>query len=288
MDDYYVGIGFGNLGIESAQCIRAILSGSILGHEPSTENDWDAPGFIVTIPDDEIDTPIIGRYTLEDLDSARKPNLLLLMLVDQSDPMAVMEAAAMGARAKESDVYLSMAVCINPIVAGMGTRYKEYSAVTELRRVVDSMVFVESPESDMNETEPSTRVALALISALLPKVVNLICCDLADMKQALHGHVVASLAYLSLTYLQDEELPANVADHLNIKAGRGALAQGMFYAYGAPPNDFRLVDFESVMGETRDIVEAAYHNADALYVVAALLDYSLTGSAEIITCVSLG
>ncbi|MHB8472327.1 MAG: hypothetical protein ACYDC8_05630 [Gammaproteobacteria bacterium] len=285
MSDHYAGLGFGKRGIEGVDYIRSMLGASVLGRERITMRDWESPGFVVTIPDDDVGTPIIGRYVHDDLASAHKPPLYLLLLVDESDPVAINDAVIAGARAREASVYLTMAVCVGAVTPVTRAGLRKSPSMRGLRQAVDCLVFAAPMKWNAARVEPGTRAALALISTLLPKVVNLICTDLADMKQVLRGHVHASLAHIPLAHVHDEELPVDITDHLHIKTN-GALVHGMFCAYGAPPDDFRLVDFEATCTSVREILDAAHPNADGELLAAALLDSSLTNVAEVVACVA--
>jgi hypothetical protein len=285
VDDHYDALGFGELGIQGIHTIRAILSLSVQGRVQAAIDDWGVPGLVVTSLDDDVGTPIIGHHRPDDLSSADQPPPYLLLLIDESDPTAIRDATIAGARAREAGVYLSMAVCVGAVTPGARAGFECSPEMRELRQTVDCLIFVEPMKWNATNVEPGTRVALALISTMMPNG-NLVCCDLADMKQVLRGSVHATLAHIPLTRVQDKERPIDVADYLELKTNGAAAARGMFYAYGAPPDELRFMDFEAIGGAVIEMADSTYPYSDRTFVAAALLDRSLTNVAEVVACIS--
>lgn len=282
----YVVLGFGMRGIEGIRCIHEILGRSISRCGPLAEAGNEAPGFVVTVPDDEADSLVLGSYSSIDMATAQDAPLYLLMLVDDSDPAAVKAATEMGHRAHEVGVYLSMAVFASSIAHSADDGFVLTPELRKLRHAVDSLVLVKPSSQDPIDEVPGTRVALALISAILPRVINIICTDIGDIKQVLHGYVVANAARTRHTDLSHNAAGKEISSQIDVTTTGFVYPQGLFCSYSASPQAANPDDFSMVGTFVRDAMGAAYPNTDYDLVAACLLDKSLNDFVEVVTCIS--
>lgn len=286
MDCYYAGIGFGARGVEGAEYILRILGLSIAESERIPIANPGISGFGVAFSGDEASSAILRSYSSEDMATAQESSLYLLMLVDESDPAAVEAAIEAGSRAKEAGVYLSIAVCMGGIEPGADGGFMRRPELRKLRQAVDNLVFVKHPSQSEYDDAPGARVALALMTAILPQRINLICTDIADIKQVLRDYVVANVARTNHTNLSHEAAGQGIISQMDVTSASFANPQGVFCSYSASPEAANLDDFSMVGSFVHDAMEAAYPSADYDLVAACLMDKSLEGSVEVITCVS--
>lgn len=277
-------VGFGHKSLSGIRHISPVLAPSAT---PSAERN--GAGLLTSTVElhaeyGKCDSILTVTHAIDGIEFLSDTPLLLTIIVDQSDVLAVKDAATTLKRAKEAGVYFAIAVCSEEI--GCLSRM-ESGSEHRLQPLVDIFIRVSKTAEHEMRTHAAARVALALLLSLKPDT-SCICVDVADLMALTRRCVFANTWRVPLAqldqWLSGKPFARTFTEMTNV-------TEGAMLSFGGCSSDALIEYFEAACSAFCEAVDTVAvdpaRSASANAVATCYLDDALVDSVEIIVYVAV-